>query len=208
MASSARIWDRFADRYEKAKVKDEETYLAKLKKTQEFLAPEMEVLEFGCGTGTTALHHSPHVKHILATDISAKMLGHGERKAKEQGITNVTFKQTAIEDLNAEGKVFDAILALNILHLLEDRETVIKHMYDLLKPGGVFISSTPALNDTLPWLKFILPIGQLFGRIPYVTFFKKAELRQSFVDRGFEMEHEWNTNKNGVLFAVARKPDQ
>ena len=34
----------------------------------------MRIVEFGCGTGTTAVHHTPHVQHIDAIDISAKML--------------------------------------------------------------------------------------------------------------------------------------
>lgn len=209
MAPSARVWDKMADRYARAKVRDEETYLAKLKKTQEFLNPEMEVLEFGCGTGTTALHHAPHVKHILATDISAGMLEHAERKRIEQSVSNVEFKQTAIEDMNAEGRKFDAVLALNILHLLEDKDSIIKNMYELLNPGGLFISSTPCLSDTsLSWLRFILPIGRFFGFIPFVVFISKQDLRNSIIAEGFEMEHEWNANKNSVLFAVARKPDQ
>ena len=195
-----------ANRYERSKVRDEETYLTKIKKTQEYLSAEMEVLEFGCGTGTTALHHAPFVKHILATDISANMLAHGERKAKEQNISNVSFSHTAIEDLNAEGKTFDAVLAMNILHLLGDKETVIKNMYQLLNPGGVFISSTPTLGDSLAWLRFVLPIARVFGFVPYVAFFGKPELRKSIEDVGFTIEHDWVANKNAVLFAVARKP--
>ena len=34
----------------------------------------MEVLEFGCGTGSTALTLAPNVRHIQATDVSPKML--------------------------------------------------------------------------------------------------------------------------------------
>ena len=32
----------------------------------------MEVLELACGTGSTAIHHAPFVKHILAVDILRK----------------------------------------------------------------------------------------------------------------------------------------
>lgn len=34
----------------------------------------MEVLEFGCGTGTTALAHAAYVRHILAIDIADRMI--------------------------------------------------------------------------------------------------------------------------------------
>jgi cyclopropane fatty-acyl-phospholipid synthase-like methyltransferase len=38
-------------------------------------ATDMEVLEFGCGTGSTAIVHAPHVKELRAIDISEKMIG-------------------------------------------------------------------------------------------------------------------------------------
>jgi cyclopropane fatty-acyl-phospholipid synthase-like methyltransferase len=33
------------------------------------MRPDMEVLEFGCGTESTALEHAPHVAHIEARRI-------------------------------------------------------------------------------------------------------------------------------------------
>ncbi len=53
----------------------------------------MEVLEFGCGTGTTAITHAPYVKHIRAIDISSNMIEIAQRKADAKNIKNVTFEQ-------------------------------------------------------------------------------------------------------------------
>ena len=70
MAESDKFWDKKAEGYAKSPVSDEETYQRKLSETQSFFTPDMQVLEFGCGTGTTAVHHAPHVLHIDAIDIS------------------------------------------------------------------------------------------------------------------------------------------
>jgi len=39
-------------------------------------------LEFGCGTGSTALLHASFVKHMTATDISDEMIEIAKQKAK------------------------------------------------------------------------------------------------------------------------------
>lgn len=43
--------------------------------------PDMEVLEFGCGTGSTAREPAPHVARIPATNVSAAMISIGREKA-------------------------------------------------------------------------------------------------------------------------------
>jgi ubiquinone/menaquinone biosynthesis C-methylase UbiE len=77
----ARFWDRLAKRYAKKPVADEATYQRKLQITRDHLSPAMEILEFGCGTGSTAITHAPHVRHLRAIDISSKMLEIAQGKA-------------------------------------------------------------------------------------------------------------------------------
>jgi ubiquinone/menaquinone biosynthesis C-methylase UbiE len=74
MDRSARFWDRIAKRYARRPVTDEAAYQKKLQVTREYFNSESEVLEFGCGTGSTAIAHAPHVNHIHAIDISSKMI--------------------------------------------------------------------------------------------------------------------------------------
>ena len=70
MSREARFWDRIAARYAKQPVADEAAYQKKLAKTREYFPPDMAVLEFGCGTGSTAMAHAPYVAHARATDLS------------------------------------------------------------------------------------------------------------------------------------------
>ncbi|MDH3441394.1 MAG: class I SAM-dependent methyltransferase, partial [Gammaproteobacteria bacterium] len=120
MHESARFWDKIAPRYSRKPVSDEAAYQKKLEVTREYLRPDMDVLEFGCGTGSTAIAHAPYVKHILATDISPKMIEIARDKAAADEVENVTFRVATIEDLDASDSAFDAALGLSILHLLED----------------------------------------------------------------------------------------
>ena len=205
MRTPHRFWDRIADRYAKSPVPDEAVYRRKLETTQRYLEPEMEVLEFGCGTGSTAIVHAPFVKHITAIDISARMIEIAKGKADAGKIANVSFEQGTIEDIAAPDQSYDVVLGLSILHLVENKDAVIAKVHRLLKPGGVFVSSTPCLQDTHPFLKIIVPIGRLFGLMPAVWFFTKTDLQQSLTRAGFAIDHQWQPDKRKAVFIVAKK---
>lgn len=202
---AAEFWDKKAESYAKSPVGDEATYNEKLETTRRYFTEDSRVFEFGCGTGTTALHHAPFVKKIVATDISSKMVEIAREKAEAAGISNVEFQCATLEDFNAEGSSFDAVMAHNILHLLEDPEQAIKQSYRLLKPGGVFVTSTVCLGDGFSHWRVLLFVGRLFRQVPYVNVLKRGELERQLRDAGFEIELEWRRAKQAA-FIILRKP--
>lgn len=206
MAPSARFWDRIANKYSRQPVSDEVSYQKKLQITRELFHPDMELLEFGCGTGSTALVHAPHVKHIRAIDISSKMIEIAKQKAAKSRVENVTFEQATLETIHPQPESFDMILGLSILHLVEDRDTAIAKVAKLLKPGGHFISSTACLGDNLKIFKLIAPLGRVLGLLPVLRVFSTPELVISMEKAGFEIEQRWSPGKNKGIFIVARKP--
>ena len=122
--------------YARRPVADEASYQKKLEITRGYVKPDMAVLEFGCGTGSTAIAHAAYVNHIQAIDLSANMLEIARSKAADAGVSNVTFHQASIDAFEAPDESFDAILGLSILHLLTDRNAAIAKVYRMLKPGG------------------------------------------------------------------------
>lgn len=205
MPPSPRFWDKVAERYAQSPIKDEESYQRKLRETRAHFTPEMELLEFGCGTGSTALLHAPYVKQIRATDISAKMLEIARGKAAEQGIENVRFEVSAFEDFEAPDGSFDMVLGLNILHLLEDKEAAVAKVHRLLKPGGLFVSSTVCLTGLFRILQLVAPLGRLLGKMPLVRFFTAQEMLDSLTAGGFAIETRWQHAGGRSLFVIARK---
>ena len=168
----------------------------------------MEVLEFGCGTGSTAISHAPYVKRILATDVSSKMIAIAQDKARADNISNVTFRQSSIDELDLPSQSLDAVLGLSILHLLESRDEAIASVYEMLKPGGVFVTSTVCLgNSAIRYLKFIVPIGRFLNLMPMVKVFTEAELAASLTKLGFDIDYQWRPDKSIAVFIVARKPE-
>ena len=206
MSQSGRFWDRHADRYARKPVGDEAAYQKKLQVTREYFRPDMEVLEFGCGTGTTALLHAPYVKHIRAIDVSTRMIEIAKGKAEAGNVENVTFERGTIEDFNAPDETYDAVMGHSILHLLADRDAVIAKVHKMLKPGGIFVSSTVCLGNRLKVFKYVAPIGRFIGLMPLVKIFTTQELLDSLTAAGFEIDHQWEQGKRIAVFVVAKKP--
>jgi len=208
MTSEARFWDKRAENYAKQPIADEAAYRKKLEIARDYFGPDMQVLEFGCGTGTTAIAQAPYVKHIRATDISERMIGIARTKAEAAGVRNITFERADIDGFDAPDGSFDAVMGHSILHLVPDRDAVIASVHRLLRPGGVFISNTACLGDTmLRHMRLIAPIGRFFGLMPLVRFFTTEQLENSLTRAGFAVEREWRL-RNGpaaIAFIVARK---
>jgi ubiquinone/menaquinone biosynthesis C-methylase UbiE len=165
----------------------------------------VEVLEFGCGTGSTAIAHAPYVRHIRVTDISSKMIEIAQGKARAANVNNVTFEAAAIGDLDISDQSLDAVLGLSILHLLEDKDDIIDRVYHMLKPGGVFVTSTPCVGDNMKFFKFIGPIGRFLRLLPLIKVFTKKELEDSITNAGFEIDHSWQPGRGKAVFIVAKK---
>lgn len=205
MNNPAKFYDKIAERYAKQPIADEAADPKKLQVTQEYLKPDMEVLEFGCGPGSTAIIHAPDVKHIQAIDISSKMIEIAQEKAQAKNINNVTFEQLTIEELTVADQTFDVVLGLSILHLLEDKEAVITKVQKMLKPGGVFVTSTACLGNTMQWFKIVAPIGKLLGLIPLVKVFTTKELQDRLTHAGFVIDYQWLLGKGKAVFIIAQK---
>ncbi len=202
---SAKFWDRIARRYSKQPIADEAAYKKKLQITREYFHPDMQVMEFGCGTGSTALLHAPYVKHIRAIDVSSKMIEIAQAKADAGDIKNVTFECSSIEEFNTLDQSLDAVLGLNILHLLENKEGTIAKVCKMLKPGGIFVSSTACIAEMKMLFRILAPVGGFFRVIPLVKVFTTTELQYSLTSAGFQIEFQWQPGKNKAVFILARR---
>lgn len=203
--TSAEFWDRVADRYSKRAIADPETYERKLKSTQAFMRPEMNILEFGCGTGSTAVLHAPHVARVDATDVSAAMIDIGRDKALRMGINNVEFLQAGVDDFSAPDDSYDMVLALNLLHLVPDHAAALHKIHRLLTPGGLFVSTTPCLSDRMWYLRPLIPVMRWVGMAPQVSFLRAADLEDEVTATGFETQERWTHGSTNSLFLVSRK---
>ena len=202
---SARFWNRIAEKYARSPVSDEAAYQTKLEMTRKHLKPDMDLLEIGCGTGSTAIVHAPHVRSIRAVDISPAMLEIARGKAAEAGIANVAFEVGAVGTLEIAEAGYDMVLALSLLHLVPEWKKVIAVAHRWLKPGGLLVTSTGCMSDMMPAFRYVLPLLRLLGKAPHIEFFSLAELKQAHRDAGFEIVEEFLPGKRKAAFLIARR---
>ena len=204
MTRGVGFWNRIANRYARQPVADPAAYEKKLDLTRKCFPTAAKVLEFGCGTGSTAIAHAPFVASLRAVDVAPRMIEIATAKARAAGVNNVHFELGELHD--ADPGPYDTILGMSILHLLENRRETIQLVYDNLEAGGVFVSSTACLRDTHAWLRFIVPVGGWLRLMPPVAFFRRDDLKRELCDAGFVIETEWHPDPKAALFLIARKP--
>ena len=203
--TDAAFWDRAAEKYSRDPISNPDQYEATLGLMRSYLQPEHHVLEIGCGTGSTALELAPGVASYTATDLSAEMIRIARGKLTDDLPADLAFEVGRAGAL-PDGS-FDAILALNLLHLVRDLETVIDRVFERLPSGGLFIAKTGLLKDGAFFLRPLILAMQLVGKAPYVRRLSASELRAMLTDAGFELIEDFlQPDTAPRLFTVARKP--
>jgi ubiquinone/menaquinone biosynthesis C-methylase UbiE len=195
-----------AERYARMPILDEASYEIKLEKTRACFRADSRVLEFGCGTGSTAIAHAPHVADILAIDTAGKMLAIARERAATAGVDNVRFEQGTLMDIDSPDASWDAVMGMSILHLLPDRADTIARVFKLLKPGGLFITSTICLGDASLKLRLLAPLIRCLPMLPDVRALRFDDLQREMAAAGFTIEETWRPAPDKAGFIVARKP--
>ncbi|HKP61556.1 MAG TPA: methyltransferase domain-containing protein [Polyangiales bacterium] len=208
MSAEAKFWDGIAEKYAAQPVKDVAAFQRKQAITREHLRPGSRVLEIGCGTGSLALAMSPFAGEIHALDVSAEMVRIANQKKQSQGVTNVTFHHGSVDALTAfEREHFDNVWAYSILHLVPERRRALERIFDLLRPGGSFISSNVCLAGS--WIPYgaLITVLRWFGKAPRIYNYDRATLLRELREVGFvDIEERDVGAESTVAFVVAKKP--
>lgn len=205
------FWDKQAKRYDQAEKQFAAVYSGIIAKTCKYLNPDDNVLDYGCATGGKTIELAQRVQHIHGLDISSEMINEAIKKKSGLKIANISFSQGTIFDSNLEKNSFDAIIAYGIIHLLEDNQKVIQRINQLLKQGGLFISTTACMKDKMSIKTRIEVSMYIFlkrlGIFPlHLNMFKTSDVKKIIEDQKFQiLETEKITEGIPTIFIVARK---
>jgi ubiquinone/menaquinone biosynthesis C-methylase UbiE len=129
-----------------------------------------KILDIASGTGYGSAILGESASSVLGVDLDAEAV---EYATKNYGSKNVKFVSGDGEKIPAEDGSFDAVVSYETIEHIKDYKTFMDEVKRVLKPGGLFILSTP--ND----LEY--PEGNHF----HLHEFKPKEL-QVFVDKYFK----------------------
>ncbi|MGF1466138.1 MAG: class I SAM-dependent methyltransferase [Sandaracinaceae bacterium] len=206
--ADAQFWDNLAEKYSAKPIDNVPAYERKLEITKARLRPRHVILDIGCGTGSLALELAPHVAHVHAMDVSGEMLRIARSKADAGGTTNVTFHRGTLDEPHPfDPGTFAGVCAYNILHLVDDRPGMLRTIFELLEPGGFFVSSTVCLSGSWTPFGLILPVMRWLGQAPRVWMLDHGTVEREIRGAGFIDVEEIDVGGGPrVAFVVATKP--
>jgi ubiquinone/menaquinone biosynthesis C-methylase UbiE len=97
------------------------------------------VLDIATGGGHTALAFAPHVREVVATDLTPEMLAAAERHIRGLGVTNVIFREADAGALPFDAGEFDLVTCRVAPHHFPDCAQFVREMARVLRPGGMAV---------------------------------------------------------------------
>lgn len=183
----------------------ENAYKKTVKRSVAFLKKEDKVFEIGCGTGNATIPLAKYVKEITATDISEDMLRQAREKAEKLSKNNITFSIGELTKMEIVPESYDAVAAYNVLLYMKNQEEVLKKIYEILKPGGIFLSATDCLGRNLSKDAVKKFWKSKLHWMPYVAFDTPISLMRKIQKNGFEVLEIVNLHKNPPNIFIAAK---
>lgn len=108
----------------------------------------LKVLDLGCGDGTTALPVARLGADVLGVDIARNLVEAGNKRAKEEGLTNCTFQEGDASDLHAlEDQSFDLVVSIFGAMFAPRPFDVAKEMVRVTRPKGRIVMGNWIPND-------------------------------------------------------------
>ncbi|NLX94756.1 MAG: class I SAM-dependent methyltransferase [Rhodopirellula sp.] len=96
---------------------------------------DMDVLDYGCGTGLVSLFLLPHVRSVTGADNSPGMLEVLQKKIAEGGVGNMKVMHMNLEEGTVPNDRYHLIVTSMTMHHVADTAKVIRGFHELLHPG-------------------------------------------------------------------------
>lgn len=123
------------------------------------IGPGQRVLDIGCGAGAVTrmiLERVGPSGEVVGVDTHGEALAVARANMTEAGLSNARFVETDLNALPAEIGRFDAIAGRRVLMYQRDAGAALRHLHEVLKPGGLLAlqehdsTATPVRLAALP----------------------------------------------------------
>ncbi len=108
----------------------------------------LKILDLGCGDGTTALPAARLGADVLGVDIASNLVEEGNKRAREEGLTNCRFQEGDASNLHElKDHSFDRVVSIFGAMFAPKPFDVAKEMVRVTRPGGRIVMGNWIPND-------------------------------------------------------------
>ncbi|HCA43964.1 MAG TPA: methyltransferase type 11, partial [Bacteroidetes bacterium] len=155
----------------------------------------MEVLDLGCGDGTTAIPSARRGANVLGVDIASNLVEAGNKRAQNENLTNIKFVEGDACNLSElKNDTFDFVVSIFGAMFAPKPIDVAKEIVRVTKPGGKIVMGNWIPGDpTL--VAQILKISSSYTPPPPEGFVSpmlwgvENEVRARFINAGIKEEN-------------------
>ncbi|MEO7277811.1 MAG: methyltransferase domain-containing protein [Sphingomicrobium sp.] len=156
------------------------------------IRPGMDVLDLGCGDGTTALPEARLGAQVTGVDIASNLVAAGNERARAEGLDNLRFQHGDASSLSDIGdSSFDLVVSIFGAMFAPRPFDVASEMVRVVRPGGRIVMGNWIPGDpTL--VAQILKISSAYtppppeGFVSPMTWGNEAEVRERFTSAGID----------------------
>ena len=131
------------------------------------ITPPIRVLDLGCGDGTTAVPLARLGADVVGIDIAKNLVDAGNKRAREAGLTRLTFQEGDACGLDGVGDdSFDLTLSMFGAMFAPKPFDVAKEMVRVTRPGGRIVMGNWIPNDPTSFVSQLLKISSSFTPPP------------------------------------------
>lgn len=170
-----------------------------LERLVEVAQPQAEwaVLDIATGGGHTALRFAPHVRSMVAFDLTPPMLSAARKFITSKNATNVVYTAGDAENLPFAPGSFDLITCRIAPHHFPNCFRFVQEATRVLKPGGRFLVEDNTVPDDEPAARYVDAFERL--RDPsHVRMYAGYEWQGMFLDAGLEVTSLETVSKPGA----------
>lgn len=158
----------------------------------------LSILDVGCGGGLVTEPLARLGAHVTGIDGASDLIAIANKRTQQQKL-GITYRHALTDDLIAEKKQFDVVMALEVIEHIPNQQDFIAALSKLVKPKGLIILST--LNRTAKSFAFGIVAAEYVLRwLPRGTHNWKCFVKPSEMTAWLQAEKLVPTDLMGVTY--------
>jgi SAM-dependent methyltransferase len=105
-----------------------------------------DVLDAACGVGYGTALLAERAREVVGLDVDGDAIAYARRR---YAAANVEFREGDVVELDLPDDSFDVVCSFETIEHVSDADAFLQQVRRVLRPGGVFLVSTPRADETV-----------------------------------------------------------